>query len=86
MVEVEEEESEEDANDDEDADNDDVEEDDNEVEELVAASGDEVAFVQTIRGGGKPLAIQSMLAELPRITFASAGSIDHFGATLNKEP
>lgn len=80
MVEVEEEDEEEDANDDGDE-----EEEDNELEEPVATSGDEAAFVQTIRGGGKPLAIQSMLAELPRTTFASVGSIDHFGATLNKE-
>lgn len=53
-------------------------------EEDVAGDEDEnseLAFVQIIRGGGKPLATQSILMENPRTMLVSVGSIDHLGAT-----
>lgn len=46
-----------------------------------ASGGSPLALVQMILGGGKPLAMQSMLAELPRTMLVSVGSIAHLGAT-----
>lgn len=42
------------------------------------------ALVQMMRGKGKPVAMQSMLAEEARTTLVSAGSSDHLGATWGR--
>lgn len=47
----------------------------------MAGADGSVALVQMILGGGKPLAMQSTLAEEPRTTLESDGSMDHLGAT-----